>query len=74
MRTGRIGAWASLIGLPRFKPEAKLHGRYVISRTLRRVRGLETERLYMLTVHCTDASGDSATQPVTVTVSHDQGR
>ena len=31
-------------------------------------------RSYTLTVHCTDASGNSATQPVTVTVPHDRGQ
>ena len=36
--------------------------------------GSGTGRLYTLTVQCTDVSGNSATQPVTVTVPHDQGQ
>jgi len=36
--------------------------------------GSGTGRIYTLTVQCTDASGNSATQPVTVTVPHDRGK
>jgi endo-1,4-beta-xylanase len=31
-------------------------------------------RIYMITISCTDASGNSSSQPVMVTVPHDQGK